>query len=74
MSHQNTDQYMLRLPAGWRGTLKDLAKKNHRTLNSEILAALESVVRAAGGEIGVQAPAASNNNTALASGASITNG
>jgi len=42
-----TDQYMLRLPIGWRGELKKLAAKNRRSMNQEILAALESVVGAA---------------------------
>ncbi|CAN7202937.1 Arc family DNA-binding protein [Rhizobium sp. LjRoot30] len=32
---------MLRLPDGWRETLKDKAERNHRSLNSEILAVLE---------------------------------
>ncbi|WP_435995787.1 Arc family DNA-binding protein [Rhizobium sp. LjRoot30] len=35
------DQFMLRLPDGWRETLKDKAERNHRSLNSEILAVLE---------------------------------
>lgn len=41
---QLADQFMLRLPDGWRDTLKQLAAKNRRSMNSEILAALERVV------------------------------
>lgn len=70
------DQFMLRLPDGWREALKNRAGKNRRSLNSEILAALECVLdgQAAGEEIGVTAPAASSNNTALQGGASINHG
>jgi len=44
MTDKDKDKFMLRLPAGWRETLKGLAKKNRRSMNQEILAALESVV------------------------------
>lgn len=53
------DQVALRLPDGWRDAIKDRAARNRRSMNSEILAALEGVVgAAAGGEIGVHTPAA----------------
>ena len=38
------DSYMLRLPAGWRDAIKARAARNRRSMNQEILAALESVV------------------------------
>lgn len=70
------DQFMLRLPDGWRDALKNRAGRNRRSLNSEILAALECILedQTAGVEIGVTAPAATSNNTALQGGASINNG
>lgn len=46
--HRNEDKYMLRLPDGWRAAIKARAVKNHRSMNNEILAALEGVVTAAG--------------------------
>lgn len=35
---------MLRLPDGWRDSIKALAARNRRSMNSEILAALESAL------------------------------
>lgn len=55
--HRNEDKYMLRLPDGWRAAIKARAVKNHRSMNNEILAALEGVVTAAGGDLGGRAPA-----------------
>lgn len=69
---QIADQVAVRLPDGWRDAIKVRAAMNRRSMNSEILAALESVVgAAAGGQIGVEAPAAGSNNAALAGGVSI---
>lgn len=39
---------MLRLPSGWRDTIKDEAKKSHRSMNAEILAAIETAMRIKG--------------------------
>lgn len=36
------DAYMLRLPAGWREAVKAEAKKAHRSMNGEIIAAIEA--------------------------------
>lgn len=59
------DVYMLRLPDGWRDAIKAAAARNRRSMNQEILAALESIAgKAAGGEIGVQAPAAGSEAAA----------
>lgn len=71
---QDEDKFMLRLPDGWRDMIKERAVKNRRSMNQEILAALEGVVSAATeGQIGVgSSAAASSNNAALAGGASIT--
>lgn len=70
--HQLKDQYQLRLPEGWREAIKIAAIRNRRSMNQEILAALESVVI---GETGAasanSSPASTSNNAALAGGASI---
>lgn len=42
--HKMKDQYMLRLPDGWRDALKATAAINRRSMNQEILAAVEPVV------------------------------
>jgi len=42
------DQFQLRLPDGWRDTIKAEAKKNRRPMNSEILAAIETAMRIKG--------------------------
>lgn len=39
------DQYMLRLPRGWRDAVKEEARKGHRSMNAEILAAIETAMR-----------------------------
>lgn len=54
------DSYMLRLPDGWRDAIKERAKGNRRSMNQEILIALEGVVgmKAAGEDLGGHAPAA----------------
>lgn len=41
----NVDQYMLRFPPGMRGQLKDLAKANNRSMNGEIIAALDMWIK-----------------------------
>lgn len=57
--HRDADKYMLRLPEGWRAAIKAKAAINRRSMNSEILAALEGVAgMAAGAEFGDQSPAA----------------
>ncbi len=43
-SRKLSEQFILRLPDGWRDTIKLMAARNRRSMNSEILAALESVV------------------------------
>lgn len=74
MVRSDNDKFMLRLPQGWREVIKVRAAQNRRSMNQEILAALESVVSAATeGQIGVgSSAAASSNNAALQGGASIT--
>ena len=42
------DQYMLRLPDGWRDSIKTEAKKAHRSMNSEIVAAIEAAMQIKG--------------------------
>lgn len=74
MVSKDSGKFMLRMPDGWRDAIKSQAAKNRRSMNQEILAALESVVSAATeGQIGVgSSAAASSNNAALQGGASIT--
>lgn len=45
---RKADQVLLRLPDGWRGAIKVEAKKNHRSMNSEIIAAIETAMRIKG--------------------------
>lgn len=47
-NRQLTDAYNLRLPDGWRGKIKDEAKKSHRSMNAEIIAAIETAMRIKG--------------------------
>ncbi|MBI6628320.1 Arc family DNA-binding protein [Pontibaca salina] len=48
MNRRMIDQYMLRLPPGWRDVIKMEAKKEHRTMNAEIIAAIETAMRIKG--------------------------
>nr|WP_082995226.1 Arc family DNA-binding protein [Halomonas elongata] len=41
MDNRTDPQYKLRMPAELRDRLKDAAKKNHRTMNAEIVARLQ---------------------------------
>lgn len=51
MKHRiETSRLTLRLPSTWRDALKEMAEKNRRSVNSEILANLEGVVRASAAE------------------------
>lgn len=47
-SRTTTDQYMLRLPGGWRDVIKTEAKKGHRSMNAEIVAAIEVAMKQKG--------------------------
>lgn len=38
---RSMDQYQLRLPDGWRAAIKEEARKAHRSMNAEIVAAIE---------------------------------
>lgn len=63
---KSEDKFMLRLPGGWRDAIKGRAVKNRRSMNQEILAALESVVSAAeGAKFGDQTPPAASRTDAL---------
>lgn len=44
MTRKMNDKYMLRLPDGWRDNLKLVAAKNRRSMNQEILGALEPLI------------------------------
>jgi len=42
------DQFPVRLPDGWRDVIKSEAKKAHRSMNAEIVAAIETAMRIKG--------------------------
>lgn len=46
--HKNVDKYMLRLPDGWRDQIKVEAGKSYRSMNAEIIAAIETAMRIKG--------------------------
>lgn len=46
VASRGSDQFMLRFPPGMRETIARLAAKNGRSMNSEILARLESTFEA----------------------------
>jgi hypothetical protein len=45
-----TDKFMLRLPDGMRDAIKESAKKNNRSMNAEIVVALETFLDIIGGK------------------------
>lgn len=51
---QPQDRYTIRLPDGWRDAIKAEAQKNHRTMNSEVLAAIETAMRIKGVQLNAQ--------------------
>ena len=48
MSGKDSNKFMMRLPDGWRDTIKAEAKKSHRSMNAEIIAAIEIAMRLKG--------------------------
>lgn len=46
MANREADKFMLRLPEGMRGVLKEKAAKERRSMNSEIILALEAWMNA----------------------------
>lgn len=47
-TERESDRYMLRLPNGWRETIKAEARKGHRSMNAEIISAIETAMRIKG--------------------------
>ena len=47
-TNRDSDKFMLRLPIGWRDVVKGEAKKAHRSMNAEIIAAIETAMRIKG--------------------------
>lgn len=45
---RESDKFVIRLPDGWRDTIKVEAKKAHRSMNAEIVAAIETAMRIKG--------------------------
>lgn len=48
---QLADQFVVRLPAGWRDAIRGEAKRARRSMNSEIVAAIEAAMAAKGIQI-----------------------
>lgn len=53
--HKESDRYMLRLPDGWRDKVKEEAAKAHRSMNAEIIAAIQTAMRIKGVQLDVPA-------------------
>ncbi|MDB6454687.1 Arc family DNA-binding protein [Falsirhodobacter sp. 20TX0035] len=45
---KDLNKFVVRLPEGWRDTIKSEAKKSHRSMNAEIIAAIETAMRIKG--------------------------
>lgn len=66
MPSRTADQYIVRFPDGLRDKIKALAKANRRSMNAEIVLALEGRMQAAtGGKFGDVAPAAASINPGM---------
>jgi hypothetical protein len=48
VTNKANDRYNLGLPDGWRAVLKAEAKKSHRSLSAEIIAAIQVGMRVKG--------------------------
>ena len=46
--HRSADRYIIRLPDGWRDVIKAEAQRSHRSMNAEIIAAIEIAMRLKG--------------------------
>lgn len=51
-THRDSDKFMLRLPDGWREKIKEEAARNHRSMNAEIKAGIETAMRIKGVQLG----------------------
>ena len=47
-NRQLDDKFMMRMPDGWRDSIKTEAAKNRRSMNAEILSAIEVAMRIKG--------------------------
>lgn len=75
MSHKRDDQYIVRFPDGLRDRVRQMAKANRRSMNSEIILAIEARVEAAtGGGDQTKAPVAAVRTGALPGSNPITQG
>ena len=52
---RRADQFPVRFPDGWREKIKEEAKREHRSMNAEILAAIETAMRIKGVRLEVPA-------------------
>lgn len=46
--HRQADRYIVRLPDGWRDVIKAEAQKSRRSMNAEIISAIETAMRIKG--------------------------
>lgn len=65
MQVRDADKYVVRFPEGLRDKIKALAKANRRSMNAEIVFALEERMQAATGEALGKPPAAAPNHQRL---------
>lgn len=45
---ETADRFLCRLPNGWRDAIRDEATRNHRSMNAEVTACLETAFRVKG--------------------------
>lgn len=73
MHVRDADKYVVRFPEGLRDQIKELAKANRRSMNAEIIVALEARMQMAAGHVASETgPAAIDQNAALQGGLPIT--
>lgn len=71
--NRGANQYVVRFPDGLRDQIKALAKANRRSMNAEIIVALEARMQmTAGAKASETGPAVINQNAALQGGTPIT--
>lgn len=73
MHVRDADKYVVRFPEGLRDQIKELAKANRRSMNAEIIVALEARMQMAAGHLALETdPAVIEQNAALQGGLPIT--
>lgn len=73
MQIREADKYVVRFPDGMRDQIKALAKANRRSMNAEIIVALEARMEMTAGHVASETdPAVIEQNAALPGGLPIT--